>query len=290
MKKLRIWIRCKKDDLKSLNIALSLGKKLERKGHEVFFHAYIGKRIEKIKDRILDEEVIDKNRIDTVIVIGGDGTLLHVIHKLLKRSPRILGINVESVGFLYDYDYHEIDRVIDLLEKDMLSVKYRNMGQVVSTDKKFSKDFFLNEVAIFNKDFFKILRFKLMLDDMLLYEGRADAIIVSTTTGSTAYALSAGGPIIDEKLECFVVVPVAPFSVLLKPTVVSAERKIKIIPENDVIAIIDGFKKVILYKETEIEISRSEISIPFLTGHTRKDFSMKIRNRFLDKVWSYSYD
>jgi len=291
MKEFKVWIRCKKEDNQSLNVAMKIADMLEKKGCIVYFHPYIADKTGVQKEKILYEKYVNQENIDIVVVVGGDGTLLHTVHGLIGRAPKILGINVESVGFLYDYDYHEIDRVVKLLEEEKLSIRYRSMGQInYRSDNSFSKEFFLNEIAIFNEDFFRILKFKVLLDDEELYEGRADALIVATTTGSSAYALSSGGPIVDEELECFVIVPVSPFSVLLKPVVVSPNRRIKIIPENNIVAIIDGLKKINFSKGDVLEVSKSGVLVPFLTGFSKKTFSRRLLNRLLDKVWSFDID
>ncbi|RLF07147.1 MAG: hypothetical protein DRJ64_03575 [Thermoprotei archaeon] len=284
----KIWIKAKRNDEKSLKVALRLVDLLEKKGFKVYLDPRIVKQTEKYADRVLDEKSVSNKNIDLITVVGGDGTLLRLFHDLSNGMPLLLCINVDSIGFLYDYDYHDIDRVIDMLVKGGFSVKRRKVGEVFLSKKgKKEKLYFLNEVAVFNRDFFNILKFKVYLEDELLYKGRADAIVVATTTGASAYALSSNGPVIDPDLECFVITPVAPFSALLKPVVVSPRKKIRIVPEDNAIAIIDGYIKIFIKSGSEVKISASDRYLSFITGECRKTFSEKLTNRLLDKPWSF---
>ncbi|RLE83765.1 MAG: hypothetical protein DRJ41_04325 [Thermoprotei archaeon] len=149
---------------------------------------------------------------------------------------------------------------------------------------------FLNEILIINKDAYKLLKFELYVDEELMYRGRADGVIVATTTGSSAYALSAGGPFVDPSIEASVVVPLAPFSSLLKPLVLSSKRNIRIKVLHDSVAVLDGYIVRNLPFEGEVSIKMGEDKISFIKFGKGRPLSWKLSNRLLDRPWSFKLD
>ena len=158
---------------------------------------------------------------ELVIVIGGDGSMLDATRRAAKNGIPVLGINMGRVGYMTELEMDELDLIdkvftgdYTLDERTMLSVRIESdKGQT-----RFSADA-LNEAVIANGSTARIIDVELFDGDELVSSYRADGLVVATPTGSTAYSLSAGGPIVDPKLACICVTPVCPHSLLARPLV-----------------------------------------------------------------------
>ncbi|HTY89671.1 MAG TPA: NAD(+)/NADH kinase [Methanocella sp.] len=167
---------------------------------------------------------IDEMYADLVLVFGGDGTILRSLQLLPKPTP-ILGINMGEVGFLTVIDpetaLYMIDRVLDdyeVVERARLAVKLND----------FELPCAMNEAVIITSRPAKISQFKIFVDDKFMEDFRADGVVIATPTGSTAYAMSAGGPILDPRVDGIIIVPLAPYKLSARPWVVPGKSKIKL--------------------------------------------------------------
>jgi len=167
---------------------------------------------------------------DLVIVVGGDGSLLGAARSLCKTGTLILGVNRGRLGFLTDISPDELEqRVGEVLsghyevEKRFLldAELYRN-GVVVGAGEA------LNEVVVHPGKAVRMIEFELFIDGQFVYSQRSDGLIVATPTGSTAYALSGGGPIMHPKLDVITLVPMFPHTLSSRPIVVDAASEIRI--------------------------------------------------------------
>lgn len=283
-------MKAKLGDFKALRIASRLIKALSDCNIKIYSDPILAKELKLESKRLRDSEV-NRDLVDAVVIIGGDGTLLNTIHKIPGNVPPIIGINSDTIGFLYDYGEEDLDRVIRGIIEGRYNFESRTLGMlkfIYPEDSYIYK--FLNEVLVINKDAYKLLRFKVYIDSDLLYEGRADGIILSTTTGSSAYALSAGGPLIDPSLEALVLVPLVPFSSLLKPIVCGPKREIKVGVLHESVVIVDGVVLRKLPLKGEISVMISKEKIPFIKFGGGRRLSHKIINRLLDKPWSFKMD
>lgn len=168
---------------------------------------------------------------ELVIVIGGDGSMLDAARRAAKNGIPVLGINMGRIGYMTELEMDELDLLDKVFSGDtyldlraMLNVKIvSDKGQV-----RFSAEA-LNEAVIANGVAARIIDVELSDGDELVFAYRADGLVIATPTGSTAYSLSAGGPIVDPKLSCFCVTPVCPHSLLARPLIFpdSAELRVK---------------------------------------------------------------
>ncbi|NOQ90943.1 MAG: NAD(+) kinase [Gammaproteobacteria bacterium] len=170
-------------------------------------------------------------RCDLVIVVGGDGTILNAVRSLSHAQVPLLGINVGRLGFLADISPEELESSLD----EILNGSYREEQrfllemQVLRDDKIiFTGDAF-NDVVVHIRDVARMIEFETRINDEFVNHQRADGIVVSTPTGSTAYALSAGGPILHATLDAITLVPISPHTLSSRPLVIHADSQIKIL-------------------------------------------------------------
>ncbi|MDI3540307.1 MAG: kinase [Methanolobus sp.] len=190
-------------------------------------------------DKAVPVEKMRQAGAELVISIGGDGTVLRNISKMEDPLP-VLGINMGTLGFLVDVQPEEaLSAVKDVLkgfsftERSRLGVMFNGEPLPPAT----------NEVVFITARPAKILTFRVSLDESLIEELRADGIVIATPTGSTAYAMSAGGPIVDPRVDASLIVPLAPFKLSARPWVVPASSTIKVemmIPEKVAVIVFDG--------------------------------------------------
>jgi NAD+ kinase len=163
-------------------------------------------------------------KVDLAIVVGGDGSLLGASRVLARFDTPVLGINRGTLGFLTDIRPSEaIEKVGQALLGQFTEEKRRlNSVEVIRDEQVIARATALNDVVLHKGQSARMLGFDLCIDDQFVYSSRSDGLIVSTPTGSTAYALSAGGPIMHPKLDALVLVPMFPHTLNARPIVVPA--------------------------------------------------------------------
>lgn len=168
---------------------------------------------------------------DLIIVVGGDGTILHVARNFDIPRARLLGVNLGRLGFLADISPDYMDSLLGPIlagefDEDlrfMLDTRVRRRGQDHATLRA------LNEIVVHKHNVARLIEFETYIDGRLLNSQRSDGLIVSTPTGSTAYALSGGGPILHPNLDALVLVPICPHTLSSRPIVVDSDARIEIV-------------------------------------------------------------
>lgn len=167
--------------------------------------------------------------LDLMIVVGGDGSLLNAAHLALPLNLPVLGINRGRLGFLTDIHPKEFDRIGHVLDghyylekRFLLSTKHLFENQRAHTD------IALNDVVLLPGDIAQMIEFDIIIDGNFVCHQRADGLIIATPTGSTAYALSGGGPILHPQLNAVVLVPMFPHTLSSRPIVISGDAKIEL--------------------------------------------------------------
>jgi NAD+ kinase len=206
------------DDREALLYTEQTGRLLSGWGHDISYDQTTAQAI-GVNGCLLEE-----SDASLAIVIGGDGTILHSVQRMVNQKP-ILGINWGEVGFLADIEPLEAEKFLrDLepgfpIERRTRLILTRN-GEVLGNA--------LNEALIITSRPAKMLRFVVVVDGVPAEKFRADGLLISTPTGSTAYAMSAGGPIVDPRIEGVVLVPLAPYLLSSRPHVISTDRSLEI--------------------------------------------------------------
>ena len=203
------------------------------------------------------EEYVKK--VDIVIVFGGDGTLLNAARKYLNYEIPILGINMGNVGFLTDISTENFEKTIKAVLEGSYKIEERNLVSA-----KFGNNhlYGLNEVVIHSGAYAQLMRYRLNVNDKVVYEQRSDGLIIATPTGSTAYALSAGGPIIHPSLDVWTILPMLPQSLSSRPFVISSNEKVELDlfdgPNDNAKICVDGQDDIDIPYGEKILISKME--------------------------------
>ena len=168
---------------------------------------------------------------DLVIAVGGDGTMLKAAHLVCDRQIPLLGINRGRLGFLADIPANSIHQSLGEILNGHYSEDYRFMlnSEVYRNGKLVSEGAALNDVVVQKWNVAKLIYFEISVDGVFVQKQRSDGVIVSTPTGSTAYALSGGGPGLVPTLDALVLVPICPHSLTNRPLVVNGNSRIEIV-------------------------------------------------------------
>ncbi|HEU0187683.1 MAG TPA: NAD kinase [Gallionellaceae bacterium] len=172
-----------------------------------------------------------KGQVDLAVVMGGDGTMLNIARTLAPFGIPLVGVNQGRLGFLTDLSLDSMQRSLTEMLQGQLVTEQRMLlsGGVMRKGEKIFCAQAFNEVVIHRSNVSSMVEFEVRIDGDYVYTQRADGLIVSTPTGSTAYALSAGGPIVHPSLNVITLVPVCPHTLSNRPIVVSGESKIEIL-------------------------------------------------------------
>ncbi len=174
--------------------------------------------------------------IDLAVVVGGDGTLLDVSRALAGHDVPVLGINLGRLGFMVDVKPEDMEQTLD----QVLAGKFDREERLLLEATVHRRDGAagepveaLNDAVVRNKEFARVLQFDTYLDGVFISHHRADGIIVATPTGSTAYALSGGGPVLHPALEALALVPICPHTLSDRPLVVESNHTIDIVVSEE---------------------------------------------------------
>lgn len=222
--------------------------------------------------------------VSLVLSIGGDGTFLRAARWIGNREIPILGINTGNLGFLSSCRLPEAEEMIDEVCHGNIRIEKRMLLEIVSDALPPDKwKYALNEIA-FMRYGSSMLNVNASINDSFLAQYRGDGLILATPTGSTAYSLSAGGPIIEPTIDCICLCPVAPHTLTLRPLVAGGDSIIKLNPEsraNNFILTIDD-QSIVLPAEGEFSIRKADFSL-LLIRKSSQDFPSILRQKLL---WS----
>jgi NAD+ kinase len=180
-----------------------------------------------------DRELFDG--ADLAVALGGDGTVLRVLRLMGDRTIPILGVNLGEMGFLMWVKAHDLETALEQIQTGRFSLEERRMLRVKIelADGVILSRVALNDVLIGREEFSRLIKLEVLINDRLFCRYAADGVLVSTPTGSTAYAFSAGGPIISPGAEVFSMVPICPHSLNNRSLVFSGHEELTIRPLAD---------------------------------------------------------
>ena len=197
--------------------------------------------------------------IDLLIVFGGDGTILNSARQYLECEIPILGINMGNVGFLTDIKVENFHIAMQEILDGNYQIEERNLVSAKFDDNHL---YGLNEVVVHSGAYAQLMRYRLNVNDKVVYEQRSDGLIIATPTGSTAYSLSAGGPIIHPSLDVWTIIPMLPQSISSRPFVISSNEKVEMElfegPSKNAKICVDGQNDIDVPYGVNISISKTK--------------------------------
>ncbi len=242
---------------------------------DIYLSPGTGERL-KISSNLLPVYKMRDAGVQLIISVGGDGTALRNISKMKDPLP-VLGINLGNLGFLVDVPPEDaIEDIEDVLkgftytERSRLSVSLGNKNLPDAT----------NEIVLITARPAKILTFRISIDGTEIEDIRADGVVFATPTGSTAYAMSAGGPIVDPRVDASIIVPLAPFKLSARPLIIPGSSTINvemIIPEKEAAVVIDGQHTYSMKENDIVTITKAQNPARFVSSSI---------NGFYEKVQS----
>lgn len=203
--------------------------------------------------------------VDMALSIGGDGTFLRTAASIGRTGVPILGINAGHLGFLADVPLLEVSDALKtiLIDKNFI-VEYRSLLHLDILDcSQPYQQYALNEVAVLKRDQSSMVSVSVYVDGCFLNQYDADGLAIATSTGSTAYAMSAGGPILEPQSNCWVIVPIAPHSLTTRPLVIrdSCELDIVVESRNNIYLVATDGKPVHLTTQSKLHLSKADYQI-----------------------------
>ncbi len=228
----------------------ALCEKLRSASAEVFVTVETASRLSALCPRLeLSVTALDSSleKIDVAIVLGGDGSIIRAARQIGSYGVPLLGINFGHVGFLADIEATDTERIGRLLDGDF-TVEQRMMlsGRIIHADGSVTyMPPALNDIVLSNGPVARLLTFDILCDGVVIQHSRADGLIIATPTGSTAYSMSAGGPILAPGLDAFCITPICPHSLANRPVILTGESTVEVcnigaVDENSVYATLDG--------------------------------------------------
>ncbi len=222
--------------------------------------------------------------VECVISIGGDGTFLKAAQWVGDREIPILGINTGHLGFLASYSLEEMDELIEVVACDKGRVERRTVLEIECQAMPESFwPYALNEVAVLRGETASMVTVHAEVDGYFLADYMADGLVVATPTGSTAYNLSVGGPILMPTLECAVLSPIAPHSLTMRPLVVGCDSEIRLTTSSRVEysrVSLDGRYFMMACDRDELRIRKAKFSVMVLRRPSGS-FAGLLRNKLL---------
>lgn len=232
----------------------------------------ISKEMEGYFDE-LEVSLFDKTtaeNIDLLIVLGGDGTFLSASHKYYKYHIPYLGLNLGRVGYLTECDMNECYKIIDKVLSNQYKVKTKTLLEVqVVSEQGYEKMVAFNEVLVHRGSYMKMLKIDMKVHEQFMDQFYADGVLVSTSMGSSAYNLSAGGPLLLDNVNCFVITSICSQSGIMPSVVISDEDQVEIAAytkeDNKYVVIVDGKGQVEVSNGTKVFIRKSTEEVRILS-------------------------
>lgn len=227
-------------------------------GAEVLMHQNISFRYAGAVPCADHDEMV--SQCDMVIAVGGDGTIIHTAKHASVHGKPILGVNLGKLGFLADVEKARLD-TLRMLFDGVYKTKSRMMLEITVQSAEDTFVYHALNDAVISGAQSKIFDFGLSVENSEVHRFRADGLILATPTGSTAYSLSAGGPVLDPDMECILFTPICPHSLFNRSTVFSADKVLHISADSEytgeVYLTVDGDTPILLHSTDKVSVRRS---------------------------------
>jgi len=265
-----------KQNERVLSIARQCNEVLSSVGVKVL----IDKNLSKLKSNNLEVSSFKKITLESslVIAIGGDGTILNCSRRYGAKGVPVLGINLGNLGFLADIDPKDITSSLlkisegEFIKDDRIFLE----GSIESRNVNFLA---LNEIVIHSGKIAQLIEFNLSINDSFVYTQKADGLIISSPTGSTAYSLSGGGPIVHPEVSAIIIVSMLPHNLSTSPLIVEAGSKIQVdLVKQKAVLSFDSYENIPVEGNTTINIRKAKSCLTLIHPHDQ-DFFASCRNK-----------
>ncbi len=214
--------------------------------------------------------------IDALIVLGGDGTFLATARKATSHSIPLLGVNLGSLGFITEVSLDELEEALVKIKDGDFEIQERAMIDIkIENDHTTSTNLALNDVVLSRKNIAKMIELTISVNKKYVTRYKADGLIISSPTGSTAYALSAGGPILYPTIDAMAICPICPHTLSNRPLVIPGDSIIEIDiceEQDEVIATLDGQESIDINEHDHLTIYKSRHTTQLLKVPGRTHF------------------
>jgi NAD+ kinase len=233
-------------------------------------------------EQVVPRAAIGTKHPDFVLVLGGDGTLLSAARAVAHEGVPILAVNLGSLGFLTEIPLNELYPALESVDRGECPVELRSVldCRLIRGGECISRHFALNDVVVNKSAISRLVEFDLFIDGNFVFLYKADGVIIATPTGSTAYSLAAGGPVLMPSVDAWVVTPVCPHSLTHRPLVVTQNSQIELkveTGEEQAFLSIDGQVGVPVQQGDQVLCQRAEHRVKLL--RVRRTFFEVLHNK-----------
>lgn len=240
---------------------------LQERGYELEVDSETGAYAPGLK--IESREALTKHHPEFVIVLGGDGTMLAAARMLAEDKVPILGVNLGALGFLTEVTVEELYEALDEVIAKRAAVERRGMlhCHLLRQGERIVHFDALNDAVVAKSAMARIIEFEIRVDDQFVASYRADGLIVATPTGSTAYSLAAGGPIVTPDVEAFIITPISPHMLAHRPLAVRDSSEVQVLiksTQEEAFLTVDGQVGIPVLDGDQLTCKKSARNVPLL--------------------------
>jgi NAD+ kinase len=278
----RVGIITKMNKPEAVTIARDLVEWLRPKKIEVYIEEAIGRllspTLSEVYWKFIKKEEIPAE-VEMIIVLGGDGTLLSVARQVWNKNIPILGVNLGGLGFLTEITLNELYPVLERVLRDDFEINERDVlnADVIRGRERVAEFIVLNDAVINKGALARIIDLETTVNGEYLSTFRSDGLIISTPTGSTAYNLSAGGPIVFPSLHTIIITPICPHTLTIRPIIIPDNVRIRALLKSrneEVTLTLDGQQGFTLEFEDVVEVGKAEGRILLIKSPYRRYFEL----------------
>ncbi len=259
---------------------------LRQNGMDIFMHGNLRENYRDGNIKFYDTTDILIGAADIVLTIGGDGTIIHAARHAAPLHKPLLGINMGRMGYVAGLEPDEL-YMLKRLGTGEYSTEKRMMLKIIHESVNGVIEFYsINDAVISRGSLSRLIDIEVSLDRDYMCHYRADGLIVSTPTGSSAYSLAAGGPVVEPTMKCIVMTPICPHSLFARSVIFSHSSQLVITAscddETEVFLTIDGARTVIIKKNDSVLVTSSELEAEFINLKDRS-FYRVLNDKFAEK-------
>lgn len=277
-------IYSQKNDLDTFLYLSKFVSELEKRGVQAVLYEDMAKAMQfsKIFETFTGKEDLKEKKVDLFFTFGGDGTIVNSLLFVQDLEIPVVGVNTGRLGFLASFSKEEVFLELDEIIRGEVKISRRSVIEIVSPNKSMFFPYALNDITISRKETTAMITIDSYINGEFLNIFWGDGVIISTPTGSTAYSLSCGGPIITPNNENFVITPIAPHNLNVRPLIVNDDVEIRLKVESRVPQYSLSLDSRLIHMETNVEIVLKKARFQILLIHPNNlSFYETIRQKLL---------